>query len=130
MTEEDLPSVRSLMESIHGFWHDAWDDETLAKALESAGELALVFEDDGRILGVVFAHDLGFRAYLSELAVREDARGLGVGRRLLEHVEGILKQRRCELILADVWRSAEPCYRKLGWSDPDVVLLRKKLLDA
>ena len=127
MTRDDLACVKALMQSIPGFWHDAWNDGTPAKALASAGDLAFVYETDGEIVGFIFAHDLGFRAYLSELAVAEKARGEGVGRALLEHVEQILRERGCELIVADVWKSAEAFYRGLGWTQPDVILLRKGL---
>ncbi|MCX6377565.1 MAG: GNAT family N-acetyltransferase [Armatimonadetes bacterium] len=127
MTEGDLPAVKALMQSIPGFWHEAWNDGTLSRALASAGDLALVYEEDGRIGGMVFCHDVGFRAYLSELAVAEEMRGMGIARKLLARVEEILRERGCEMIIADVWRSAESFYRELGWTQPDVTLLRKGL---
>ena len=55
----------------------------------------------------MFCYDLGFRAYLGELAVADNVRGRGIGSCLLEHVERILRGRRCELIISDVWKSAE-----------------------
>jgi ribosomal protein S18 acetylase RimI-like enzyme len=127
MTESDLPAAKALMQSIPGFWHEVWDDETLSKALASAGDLALVYEEDGRIVGMVFCHDVGFRAYLSELAVAEEMRGRGIARKLLTRVEEILRERGCETIIADVWHTAESFYRGLGWTQPDVTLLRKGL---
>lgn len=127
MTESDMPAVKALMQSIPGFWHEAWNDGTLSKALASAGGLALVHEEDGRIVGIVFCHDLGFRAYLSELAVAEEMRGRGIARKLLARVEEILRERGCEMIIADVWHSAESFYREVGWTQPDVTLLRKGL---
>jgi len=125
--EEDLPSIKALMQSIPGFWHEAWTDEALEKALAAAGDMALVYEADGQIVGFTFCHDLGFRAYVSELAVADDMRGRGIGKQLLEEVERILKERGCELIIVDAWKSALPFYKALGWTEPDVVLLRKQL---
>ena len=127
MTESALPAVKALMQSIPGFWHEAWDDGTLSRALASAGDLALVYEEGGRIVGMVFCHNVGFRAYLSELAVAEEMRGRGIAGKLLARVEEILRERRCEMIIADVWHSAESFYRELGWTEPDVTLLRKGL---
>ena len=71
------------MEAEPGFWQRDWSDATLAKGIETAGDLALVWEDDSTIAGFVCAHDLGFRAYLSELVVAQRARGRGIGRHLV-----------------------------------------------
>jgi len=54
------------MEAEPGFWQRDWSDATLAKGIETAGDLALVWEEDSAIAGFVCAHDLGFKAYLSE----------------------------------------------------------------
>ena len=63
---EDVPAIRRLMEAEPGFWQPEWSDATLWKGIESAGELALVWEEDTSIVGFVCIHDLGFRAYLSD----------------------------------------------------------------
>ena len=127
MMPDDLAAVKALMQSIPGFWHEEWTDPTLERALAHAGELAQIYEADGAIAGVLFCHDFGFRAYLSELAVAENMRGRGIAKSLLDRVENILRARGCKLIIADVWHSAEEFYRKLGWTEPDVTLLRKEL---
>ena len=127
MLRVDLPTVKLLMQSIPGFWHEGWDDMTLDSALAASGDLAFVYEIEGRVVGIALAHDLGFRAYLSELAVAEEMHGQGIGMRLLEHIEEILRKRGRAVIISDVWRSAEQFYRNLGWSEPDVKLLRKIL---
>src|SRR5262245_21285927 len=95
--------------------------------IESAGELALVWEEGDAIAGFVCTHDFGFRAYLSELIVARSARGRGIGRRLVERVQAELARRGRRVLIADVWHSAEPFYRSLGWQPPDVVLLRRAL---
>jgi len=115
------------MEAEPGFWQAGWSDATLARAIESAGDLALVWEDNRSIAGFVCAHDLGFRAYLSELIVAPEARGQAIGKLLVEHVQAELIRRGRRILIADVWRSAEPFYRSLGWEPPDVVLLRRTL---
>jgi GNAT superfamily N-acetyltransferase len=56
-------------------------------------------------------------------------RNRGIGKKLLQNVEDVLKKQGCELIIADIWKSAEPFYRKLGWEEPQAVLLRKRLIE-
>jgi len=116
------------MEAEPGFWQRDWSDATLLRGIETAGDLALVWEDDATIAGFVCAHDLGFRAYLSELIVAHAAKGRGIGRNLVERVQDELARRGRHVLIADVWRDAEPFYRSLGWEPPDVVLLRRKLI--
>ena len=126
-TSKDLPAIRRLMEAEPGFWQDHWSDATLVKGIEAAGDLALVWVDDTAIVGFACAHDVGFRAYLSELIVARGARGRGIGKKLIERIQDVLCLRGCRILIGDVWHDAEPFYRSLGWEPPDVVLLRRKL---
>jgi ribosomal protein S18 acetylase RimI-like enzyme len=123
----DVPSIRTLMRAVPGFWQPWWSDETIANAIRSASGLAFVWEDNRQILGFVCAHDLGFRAYLSELVVDTRQRHHGIGTRLVRAVEKGLRGRNQRVLIADVWRDAEPFYRGLGWEPPEVVLLRQHL---
>jgi ribosomal protein S18 acetylase RimI-like enzyme len=125
--EADFPAIQALMQSEPGFWQPGWDCDTLAQAVRAAGDLALVWEENGMILGFICAHDLGFRAYLSELVVSPAARGQGIGRKLVEHIQAELSGRGRTILIADVWKDAEPFYRALGWSAPEAVLLRRRL---
>ncbi len=129
MRKQDLACVKSLMQSIPNFWHVVWNDKILERAYYASGDLASVYELDRKVVAFVFCYDFGFRAYLGELVVGENIRGRGIGRRLLEHVERMLRGRGCELIISDVWKSAESFYRKLGWKEPEAVLLRKQLIN-
>jgi len=129
MRKEDLPFVKSLMQSIPLFWHEAWTDETLERAFAASEDLAFVYESNHQIVGSIFGYDLGFRAYIGGLAVSEKMRNQGIGEKLLKNVEDVLKKRGCELIIADIWKSVEPFYRKLGWEAPQAVLMRKKLIE-
>ena len=126
-TSKDLAAIRRLMEAEPGFWQDGWSDATLAKGIETAGDLALVWANDTVVVGFACAHDLGFRAYLSELIVAQGARGRGIGKKLIEQIQSVLALRGCRVLIGDVWHDAEPFYRSLGWEPPDVVLLRRKL---
>jgi predicted N-acetyltransferase YhbS len=126
-TANDIPAIRSLMESVPEFWQLNWSNDTLAKAISSARGLAFVWEMSSHVLGFVCAHDVGFRGYLSELVVAEHARNQGIGEQLVQTVELELSQRGHSVLIADVWHAAVPFYRALGWEPPDAVLLRRKI---
>jgi ribosomal protein S18 acetylase RimI-like enzyme len=123
----DILGIRALMQSVPGFWQRRWSEATIATAIESAQGAAFVWEDNAQILGFVCAHDLGFRAYLSELVVDESVRRRGVATRLVRAVEEALARRGQQILIADVWHEAEGFYRSLGWEAPDAVLLRQRL---
>lgn len=117
------------MQSEPGFWDASWDDDVINQGMKTADGLTFVWEESDQILGFICAHDLGFRAYLNELIVHKSIRNRGVGRKLLEHVENTLVSRGRTILISDVWKDAEKFYKSLGWSNPDVLLLRKKLKD-
>ena len=117
------------MRSVPSFWKQSWREDVLERSIDSAEGLAFVFEDSDLIAGFVCAHDLGFRAYLSALLVSPEARGRGIGRQLVSHVETELIRRGCAVLFSDVWKDAAAFYRGLGWTSPDVVLLGKRLID-
>lgn len=125
--QSDIARIRALMQSVPGFWSDDWRADALERALESANGMAFVWEEESEILGFVCAHDIGFRAYLSELIVAENSRGRGIGKQLIRQIEAELTSRGCEVLISDVWREAEGFYRKLEWEPPEAVLIRRKL---
>jgi predicted N-acetyltransferase YhbS len=124
--ESDIPEIERLMRSEPGFWNDRWPKDALHIAIKAADGLAFVWKEQGKMLGFICAHNLGFRGYLSELIVSKAARGKSVGSRLLERVEQQLRSQGCPVVISDVWKTAEPFYRKTGWFSPDVVLLAKR----
>lgn len=126
-TVADVNGIRALMKSVAGFWDDTWRGDVLERALGSGATIALVHLDGDRVDGFVCAHDVAFRAYVSEMVVSPSAQGMGIGGGLLSEVEHRLGQRGCSVAIADVWRDAEAFYRSHGWTPPPVVLLRKRL---
>jgi ribosomal protein S18 acetylase RimI-like enzyme len=123
----DNPAIKQLMQSESGFWQDSWQDKVIDQGIKSADGLAFVWEESGQILGFICAHDLGFRAYLSELIVRDSARNMGIGKQLISHIENELRARGNTALISDVWKDAVSFYRSLGWTEPDVILLRKEI---
>jgi ribosomal protein S18 acetylase RimI-like enzyme len=123
----DIARIQALMKSVAGLWDESWRADVLERVLGSSETIALVHQEDDAIDGFVCGHDLGFRAYLSELVVAPASRRRCLGSRLVSEVERRLADRGCALVIADVWREAEGFYRSRGWTPPDVVLLRKRL---
>ena len=123
----DISDIRALMSSVEGFWDESWRPDVLERVVGSPDAIALVHEDGATVDGFICAHDLGFRAYLSELVVAPRAQRHGIGARLLAEVERRVAERGCAVIVADVWRDAANFYRSQGWTPPSVVLLRKRL---
>jgi predicted N-acetyltransferase YhbS len=123
----DIPTVKALLQSEPGFWQNSWRDDVIERGIKSADGLAFVWEESGQILGFICVHDLGFRAYLSELIVEDSARDRGIGKQLVRHIENELRARGCTVLISDVWKGAERFYKSLGWTEPGAVLLRKKL---
>jgi ribosomal protein S18 acetylase RimI-like enzyme len=122
----DIPRIEALMKSVAGFWDESWRPDVLERVLGSPETIALVHEDD-TIDGFVCGHDVGFRAYLSELVVSPASQGRGVGSELVAELERRLSDRGCSVLIADVWQDAERFYRSRGWAPPAVLLLRKPL---
>lgn len=126
-TPNDVPPIRRLLQSLGGLWQESWRADAIERALDSAAGLALVAVRGDVVVGFVCAHDVGFRAYLSELAVSESEQKSGLGTELLRRIETELAERGCSVLVADVHPPAEPFYRALGWSAPAATLLRRRL---
>ena len=123
----DISDIRALMNSVDGFWDESWRPDVLERAVGSPDTIALVHQDGAIIDGFICAHDLGFRAYLSELIVAPHVQRRGIGAQLLAEIERRVAERGCAVIVADVWRDAEEFYRSRGWTPPSVILVRKRL---
>jgi hypothetical protein len=85
----DIPEIERLLQAV-------WRDDVVERALRAADGLAYVAAETD-LIGFGCAHDLGFRAYLSELVV------------------------------ADVFPPGALFYRAHGWDEPSALLLGRKL---
>jgi GNAT superfamily N-acetyltransferase len=59
--------------------------------------------------------------------VKRCERGRGIGTKLGERVQEELAALGCTVLISDAWHDAEEFYESLGFREPDVKLLRKKL---
>ncbi|MBT8370437.1 MAG: GNAT family N-acetyltransferase [Desulfobacterales bacterium] len=123
----DRPAIKKLMQSEEGFWQDSWHDDVIDHGIKSAYKLAFVWEESNQVVGFICAHDLGFRVYLSELIVDKSVRRKGIGKKLVRKIEDELTTKGRTVLISDVWRDAAGFYKNLGWSEPDVILMRKIL---
>ncbi|MEV8274358.1 GNAT family acetyltransferase [Microbacterium sp. NPDC077184] len=128
---DDTEAVVALWEEV-GLtrpWNDPRKD--IARKLEVQPELFVVAVDDDRILGTVMAGYDGHRGWMNYLAAGPDARGTGIGRALVEHVEHALEARGCPKVNLQV-RSSNTAvvafYEHLGYTVDDTVDLGKRLI--
>ena len=126
-TPDDEAAIKQLIFSLPGVWQKEWRDSAISLALASAGKLALVAIVNKALVGFACFHDVGFRAYLSEMAVAGRYQKSGIGSLLLKRAENILSSRGCKLIVADVYPPAEEFYHKNGWVKPNAILLAKRI---
>jgi len=106
-----------------------WRADVLERGLKAADDLAFVFVENQKNVGFICGHDLGFRAYLGELAVAKTHRAQGIGKQLVSHLESEIALRGCDVLISDAWENAQEFYKAMGWSSPHVILLRKKLIN-
>lgn len=85
---------------------------------------------DGELVGTVLAGYDGHRGWLYSLAVRQSHRRQGIGRRLVDHAEGRLKQLGCPKINLQVRgdnTAVLSFYRALGFRTEDRISMGKRL---
>ncbi len=111
-------------------WNDPRKDITRKREVQA--ELFVVAESaDGRILGSVMAGYDGHRGWMNYLATHPEARGTGVARALVEHVEHELLNLGCpKLNLQMRADNADVVefYRHLGYGIDETVSLGKRLI--
>jgi GNAT superfamily N-acetyltransferase len=135
--ESDVEAIATILRELGWFAH--LNEEPLEVARERIGRhLSMCGADeshtvlvaqgpDGEAVGYVSAHWLpylmlpGTEGYVSELFVREPARGKGVGRMLLDAVRDLAAERGCSRLMLITGSARESYvrgfYRKLGWQE-------------
>jgi GNAT superfamily N-acetyltransferase len=112
------------------------------KDVDETGGVALVAELDGRVVGHLFLliaedaiyvrEELRTYAYVSDLFVREEVRGLGVGKALMAEAERFARERGLRRLMIGVLSGnarAEQLYTRLGFA-PHAIELTKPIGEA
>jgi len=144
-TEEDRDFVAQFVSSLLEFGSPAWKDSG-ALAHGFGGVLADAVSNQGPRAAVLIAHDargerLGFvslkvrmdvtgveRGQVADLAVREGARRLGVGRALMLAAEAWTREQGLPVVGLDVWSTNERAmafYRRLGYRPESLHLIKE-----
>jgi uncharacterized protein (DUF1697 family)/GNAT superfamily N-acetyltransferase len=97
-----------------GFWDNTCRPDVLERVSALSETIALGHHEDDIMDGFVFGLDVGFRTYLSELAVTPASQGRAVGSHLVFALERRLPDRGCSILIPALWRDAEPFYRSPG----------------
>lgn len=138
MTASIRPFARADAEAVVALWREVgltrpWNDpfRDIERKLTQQPELFVVAECEGEIFGTVMAGFEGHRGWMNYLAVSPAARGTGLGRRLVEHVEVALERVGCPKLSLQVRSSnAEVLkfYEHLGYGVDDVISMGKRLI--
>jgi len=110
-------------------WNDPVKD--IQRKLAVGPDLFLVAEDKGEITGAIMGGYEGHRGWINYLAVSPDKQSKGLGKTLIETIEGKLKDLGCPKINLQI-RSTNTklieYYRSLGYQEDHAVGMGKRLI--
>jgi GNAT superfamily N-acetyltransferase len=135
----DAPGIATIIREVHWFENVEEESESgtrqrvfkrLQMCQQDKSHSVYVAEgDNGRIMGYAAVHWLpymylpGPEGYISELFIREEDRGHGIGTLLLDTLKTEAKERGCWRLMLINMRTRESYhrefYRKLGWVERD-----------
>ncbi len=132
VTEADADAIRGLWEALDaeipeppGFEPETWDEAWADLRRHAAEGVALIAEDDAGPAGFAFATALrGERSHVTDVYVRPDARGSGLGTRLMAEVAARARELGARWVSLNVATSNRPArvfYERLGFEDGQVV---------
>ena len=124
--------------AVIALWRDTIADASphndpalsIRKKMEAGGELFLVAEAAGVLVGAVMGGYDGHRGWVYSLAVREPYRRQGIGRALVRHLEAALAERGCLKINLQVRTSnaaVAAFYQALGFNVEERISMGKRL---
>lgn len=95
MTIDDYDKVYELWSSVPGVGLNDTDDsfDGIIRFFERNPDTSFVAEDDGKIIGTVLAGHDGRRGFLYHVAVLEQYRNRGIGKKLTELALNALKEK-------------------------------------
>jgi ribosomal protein S18 acetylase RimI-like enzyme len=130
MTMSDYPEVAALWEEV-GTWPHAGENRAwFEAALRRNPTCALVWREQGRVIGTVIGAWDGLRGSIYHLAVAESRRGRGIGTALLEAAEARLRELgvgQINLMVYEENAAAHAFYLARGYQHSPVKVVRKRL---
>jgi ribosomal protein S18 acetylase RimI-like enzyme len=125
-------------DSVVALWHACgltrpWNDphRDIQRKLSQQPELFLVATEDDALLGSAMVGFDGHRGWVYYLAVSPQHRRLSIGRALMQEAEQLLLERGCpkiNLLIRSSNAEVIAFYRKLGYTQDDVVSLGRRLI--
>lgn len=134
----DLPACAEILCAVYNndLWQCRWTQDTasayLTDFLRMRAFVGYVIEEDGAIIGAVFAHEKiwwnNAEVFIEEMFIRPDRQGQGHGSALLREVEGYVRAHGLAGITLSTNRYAPAphFYRRNGFSDCGHVLFMAK----
>lgn len=130
MTVEDFAQVAAVWENV-GMWpHFGEDRAWFEGALARNPGCALVYRENGRVIGTAMGAWDGLRAWIYHLAVVKERQGEGLGSALLAAVEERLWKlgaRQINLAVYDRNDRAAALYLRSGYETAEARILRKRV---
>jgi ribosomal protein S18 acetylase RimI-like enzyme len=125
-------------DGVVALWHACgltrpWNDphRDIQRKLSEQPELFLVATDNDALIGSAMVGFDGHRGWVYYLAVSPQHRRLSVGRALMQEAERLLMERGCpkiNLLVRSSNAEVIAFYRKLGYTQDDVVSLGRRLI--
>jgi ribosomal protein S18 acetylase RimI-like enzyme len=135
VTPADVEAVLALWRAVFPEYGDASHPQrdpaaSVARKLAVADGLFWLAERGGRVVGTAMAGYDGHRGWLYSVGVHPEARGGGIGRRLVAEAERALAALGCPKVNLQVFtanRGAQAFWRELGYGQDDVLAFGKRL---
>ena len=136
MKQEDVKIVARLEEEI---FSDSWSEQSIQETYQQERAILLVARDDEKTVGYLIAYHVLDEVELVRIAVQQDARCHGIGRKLLAKLIEIVPNGQIILEVREHNKSAIIFYlkqdfreigvRKKFYTNPteDAILMRKKI---
>ncbi len=117
-----LKSLDSLRHDTSGSIGQGRADAVFEKINSNPDHVVAVAQVNGVIVGAStlfieskFIHDGGLVGHIEDVAVAVDFQGQGVGKKIIQYVMNIAKERGCYKIVLDCTDDVKPFYEKIGF---------------